>query len=787
MYNKINCYAFNNIFGTNTSDGEHKSAFTTSEKGGFFVNLRDRLISVLIVTASLILAGLCYGAPAIYPDFPGTLSHLGALAFLIIAVGYLVLMVIRSRSAYDKNEEILSHLLKSVGAMVVTWNKDFECISVNNTFTELTGLELDDLKERGSIKRIIGGLGSRDRKNITKKDISVDITTKSGNVMQSVWNTSEIKSEGKKIYISVGMDTTKDHEMQKKLYSFSKELAETENRFTLSMELSEIGVMLKNSESDTLFISEQFQEMIGIEKDFVTVEELGELVHPNDRVVFDNYCMLDEDDVESCEKVSSIEIRILSSDKKYHWYLFRYKVSHHNGDVMVGGAILDITKDKTKDALIEEMAYIDEVTGINNRNRMMMIGQETYECSKGLDCSYWLVILDVDNFHIINDTCGYKNGNALLRSIAEVLRKNSEETGFVARIGGDNFAVLIRDTGDSSYPVDFIRKLQNEISGLAEGVFATQTITCSAGYCKMPEDAPAFDKAVDYAEFALSLSSGSRGTIMRYNRKMHDSIIAGNAIESELARALENNELVLYYQPKINLANGEIFGMEALIRWIKPNGQIVPPNMFIPVAEQSLLITKISNFVLREACRQNKEWQDKGLPKITVSVNLTSTDFYQSDVLEEMKSVLNDTGLEPGCLEIELTESLALKDIEQAVRQMNEIKKLGVKLAMDDFGTGYSSLSYIQVLPITLLKLDRSFVMYLEDDEVSREIVSAVIRIAKSKKIETIAEGIETQSQVDILKRSGCDHAQGFFFGKPMPADEFEKFVIEHTKQKVSG
>lgn len=224
-------------------------------------------------------------------------------------------------------------------------------------------------------------------------------------------------------------------------------------------------------------------------------------------------------------------------------------------------------------------------------------------------------------------------------------------------------------------------------------------------------------------------------------------------------------------------------GMEALIRWIKPDGRVVPPGDFIPIAEHSLLITKISHFVLYEACRQNKKWQDMGLKPVTVSINLTAIDFYQTDVTALIKQALEDTRLDPQWLDVELTESLALKNIDHAIQQMNEIKSLGVKLSMDDFGTGYSSLSYIQVLPISLLKLDRSFIMYLEDDNISREIVSAVIRIAKSKQIETIAEGIETQGQAQILKNSGCDWAQGYFFGKPMPADEFEKFLILRQKE----
>ncbi|MBR4096785.1 MAG: EAL domain-containing protein, partial [Oscillospiraceae bacterium] len=351
----------------------------------------------------------------------------------------------------------------------------------------------------------------------------------------------------------------------------------------------------------------------------------------------------------------------------------------------------------------------------------------------------------------------------------------------------DNFAMLIHDTGDETLPVTLIKKIQARLQEVSGEFLMHQAVTCSAGYCKMSDGGDNFAAILDHAEFSLSMSDGTKGDIIRFDNKVHEKILAGNALESELAHALENGELVLYYQPKINLTDGSLIGMEALIRWIKPDGTIIPPNQFIPVAESSLLITDISKFVLHEACRQNKEWQDKGYPPVTVSINLTAVDFYQTDVKEVIQGALAETGLDPQWLDVELTESLALKDIEHAVKQMEEIKELGVKLSMDDFGTGYSSLSYIQVLPITLLKLDRSFIMYLEEDEISREIVSAVIKIAKSKKIETIAEGIETVGQAEILKESGCDHAQGYFFGRPMPVDKFEEFMAMKCGTNVNA
>lgn len=748
----------------------------------------NKLFSILLISISLLLASVTYTIPLAFPSASKEVFTTAAIALLIICMLYIGFIVVKGRIANKKNRDILTHMLESVGAMVIILDKHFNCTSVNTTFSERTGYSAEDIMDYDAIKSHLveqrPGVVGLARENGEANDIPLEIICKDGTILPSTWNLSSMHTGGRRFFIAVGVDTTKDYEMQKKLYAFSKDLAEIESRHSLSMELSEIGLLLRKEYGDNFFISEQLQNMLGIHDDFVQMSVLRELVHPKDRLLFDAFCRFDTSDMDIA--VHNVEMRVISKDGEYRWYSFRYRMSEdENGITTLGGAVIDITREKEKDTLIERMAFIDDVTQIFNRNKFMEIGQETFDCSVGLGYSYWLIVLDIDKFHIINDTCGYKNGNILLKKIADIVIMNITQAGFGARMGGDNFAVLIRDDGNESLPVKTIKAIQHDISLLSSDIFSSQTITCSAGYCKMPEDAEDFAKAIDHAEFALSLTDDSRGAIIRYSGKMHDSILADNSIEKELNNALENNELVLYYQPKIDLMNGDILGMEALIRWKKPNGQIVPPSVFIPVAEQSMLITKISSFVLREACRQNKLWQDKGMPKIAVSVNLTSTDFYQTDVTEEMRRVLSETGLEAKYLEIELTESLALKDIEQAVRQMQEIKSLGVKLSMDDFGTGYSSLSYIQILPITLLKLDRSFVMYLEDDEVSREIVSAVIRIAKSKKIETIAEGIETSGQAEILKNSGCDMAQGFFFGKPMPADEFEKYVLEKTSVKI--
>ena len=719
------------------------------------------------------------------------------------AVGISIPLLIKGIKKSEKKKALkklrdLSEIIKGLNAMVILWDADFHFIEVNDKLTSITGYTANDLRHNvKNLEKLLppDAFAPSLQAIVNSKEEEFQVTTKRGAKVCTVWNTSMIsivKSDTRTTYVmmSIGLDLSETAKMKEELLLYSENLALSESRFTMSMELSEIGLLLKEAGQYQYYLSDQLRKMMGSgTSEYMTADDIKKYIHPKDIITFESMIahmtkLKDSDQ----GMIHDIEFKMLSADGTYHWYQFRFKVNPANNlrDASVGGAVIDITKDKEKDTLIEKMAYIDDVTQIYNRNKFMLIGQETYDCSvaaENTDINYWIIVLDIDDFHIINDTCGYKSGNKLLESFAKIIMGALTEGGFGARIGGDNFALIIKDTGDDQLPVDIIKTIQSELVTLSDDYFH-QGISCSAGYCKMTDGGDDFPQVLDRAEFSLSLKDG-KASILRYDSRVHDKIIESKAIEKELASAIENNELVLYYQPKINLSDGSLMGMEALIRWVKPDGTIVPPGSFIPVAENSLLITKISRFVLDEACRQNKEWQVKGYPPVTVSVNLTAVDFYQTDVTDSIKRALNSSGLDAQWLDVELTESLALKDIEHAVNQMKEIKSLGVKLSMDDFGTGYSSLSYIQILPITLLKLDRSFVMYLEEDEISREIVSAVIRIAKSKKIETIAEGIETPGQVQILKQSGCDHAQGYFFGKPMPADQFEEFMAARINKNL--
>ena len=750
------------------------------------------IVAAAYVAASFTVLNIALRIPSYTPVIMMSFAAIAAISAVILVS---VLLNYERERIYRERENI-SKIMHSINAMAILWDADFKYIEVNSELTKTIGYTSEDLYNTKNLEKVLpaDAFAPSLQSIVNNRDEEFYVTAKGGAKVCTVWNTSIVsvntfRKRKSYLMLSIGLDLSETVKMKEDLIQYSKNLAESEKRYMFSMELSEIGLMLKESGASNYHISEQLQKMLGINSEIISPGVFRARLHPEDVMIYDALEGTMTNTRSGDHTIHCTEFRMLSADNTYHWYQFRYKVNPGQNRVIadIGGAVLDITREKEKDILIEKMAYIDDVTQIYNRNKFMQVGQETFECYKEATQTYWVIVLDIDNFHIINDTCGYLNGNKLLNEFGRIVEKMLSKGGFGARIGGDNFAMLVHDNGDETLPVTMIKKIQTRLQEVSSEFLMHQAVTCSAGYCKMSDGDDNFAAILDHAEFSLSMSDGTKGDIIRYDNKVHERILAGNALESELAYALENGELALYYQPKINLSDGSLIGMEALIRWIKPDGTIIPPNQFIPVAESSLLITDISKFVLHEACRQNKEWQDKGYPPVTVSINLTAVDFYQTDVKEVIQGALTESGLDPQWLDVELTESLALKDIEHAIKQMEEIKELGVKLSMDDFGTGYSSLSYIQVLPITLLKLDRSFIMYLEEDEISREIVSAVIRIAKSKKIETIAEGIETVGQADILRESGCDHAQGYFFGRPMPVDKFEEFMAMKCGMNVNA
>ncbi|MBR2283981.1 MAG: EAL domain-containing protein [Ruminococcus sp.] len=738
--------------------------------------------AVLVIAASALIV-LAYGffrpeiAVVTLIIYVSTVIGLGLIA-LVISKLYLV-----NRSSVGADDFI--SIGEELNTEIVVWSDDFSYIYMNRQLRKLLGIadadKNDHLKLKNALVKAFGGEGLDTSvfDEITAGGThETSFQNADGRQISIAWSTSIVKKRRKSsVYLSNGFNLTD-------LKKMKTSLASANDFFNSAMNLAEIGFIM-STDKKKYAASPEAVRMLGLSTGNVDLKAFRSLIDPSSRIQFDVAINSPPD---SAGDVRSVELQIRSADGMYHWYSFRYKSirATKNTPPLFGGALMDITQEHEKDLLIERLAYIDEVTEIANRNKLMDVGRETYETCHLLSCSYWIIVLDIDRFHIINDTCGYNNGNSILRDFAHILYKFVTPGGLAARISGDNFALLLRDLGDDDLPARTARSIQEEFAKLAVNDFSVINLSCSAGYSKMPEDGDSFLEVMEHAEFALKSASSTVGSISGYVPRMHDSIIGTAELEKSLALAIDNNELQLFYQPKINLSTGRIMGVEALIRWIKPDGTIITPDEFVPVAESSHLIGRISEFVLSEGCRQNKLWQTMGFPEIVMSINFTSSDFYQADLRDKVFEALAKSKLSPEWLEVELTETLALSDIDFAVSQMNKLRELGVKLAMDDFGTGYSSLSYLQILPITLLKLDRSFITDIQHDNIAYEIVAAVIRIAKSKKIETIAEGIENPGQEKILRDAGCDFGQGYLYGKPMPPDKLEEFFVKNA-EKTAG
>jgi EAL domain-containing protein (putative c-di-GMP-specific phosphodiesterase class I) len=308
-------------------------------------------------------------------------------------------------------------------------------------------------------------------------------------------------------------------------------------------------------------------------------------------------------------------------------------------------------------------------------------------------------------------------------------------------------------------------------------------VTCSIGVAVFPTDGAPADSLIEHADIAMYRAKKlGRNNFQFYTPAMNEDAMERVRIESALRNALERDEFVLHYQPQVDLASGEIVGMEALIRWQHPEMGMVAPNRFIGVAEETGLIVQIGAWVMRAACQQNQAWQQAGLGKLRVAVNLSARQFGAANLIADIRAVLAETALPPACLEIELTESLFMSDVTLAVELLHGMKALGVNLSIDDFGTGYSSLSYLSRFPIDVLKIDRSFVAEITRDSNDAAIVASIIALAHNLKLAVIAEGVETEEQLDYLRRHGCDEMQGYYFSRPLPAGEFEQLLRQQRR-----
>jgi diguanylate cyclase (GGDEF)-like protein/PAS domain S-box-containing protein len=556
-----------------------------------------------------------------------------------------------------------------------------------------------------------------------------------------------------------------------------KALQESEQRFRQLVAMSSDWYWEQDAELRFVAVTGDFAEKSGIAVERILGKTRWDFVS----ALAENSAGREHIDVvHAREPFKNLEYRAVDDNGEERWFCVSGQPMFDDGGRFTGyrGTGSDITARKVSEQRVHHVAQHDVLTGLPNRSLLQdRLGQAVAYANRS-GHPVWVMLIDLDRFKFVNDSMGHKAGDVLLMTVAARLRSSLRDTDTVARLSGDEFVVILSQHEDQPLSGDIVQRVMDSVAQPVMLGPKEFFVTCSIGVAAYPSDGTPAESLIEHADIAMYRAKKlGRNNFQFYTPAMNEESLERVRIESALRNALERNEFVLHYQPQVDLQSGRIVGMEALIRWQHPELGMVPPSRFVGVAEDTGLIVPIGAWVMRTACAQNKAWQDAGLGRLRVAVNLSARQFSAADLVPGIEQVLADTGLDPSCLELELTESLFMSDVTPAVELLHRMKALGVKLSIDDFGTGYSSFSYLSRFPIDVLKIDRSFVNDISHDANDAAIVASIIALAHNLRLSVIAEGVETAEQLDYLRHQGCDEMQGYYFSRPLPAQEFEQLL----------
>lgn len=454
-----------------------------------------------------------------------------------------------------------------------------------------------------------------------------------------------------------------------------------------------------------------------------------------------------------------------------------------SGPALYTACIRDMTERLREEELIRRLASDDMLTGLPNRIGFRQLALELFAGAARDGRPAALFFMDMDRFKLINDTLGHQTGDLLLQTVAVRLKEQMGENDIVGRLGGDEFLVLLPDT-DALGAQDAAARLTQALTRpfVLEG--HSVVVACSIGIALYPADGESLDVLIKQADTAMyEAKERGKNNVRFYEQAMKAAAQRKMELEQGLRQALERGEFVLHYQPKYELSTGRISGVEALVRWQNPQLGLVPPSEFIPLAEETRLIVSLSEWIVREACRQNKAWQNAGYPPMTMAVNLSMVELREDHLTSLLHGLLEEHGLATASLELEVTESAAMQE-EAIVAKLRALRAMGVKLSIDDFGTGYSSLSYLRRLPIDTVKIDRSFVAGAASSDLDAALLRAIVAMVRSLGLNALAEGVETPEQLALLRQLHCDEGQGYLLCRPVPAGQLERLLRDAGEQE---
>ncbi len=600
---------------------------------------------------------------------------------------------------------------------------------------------------------------------------------KDGVVLDVEVSGTVIPYQGKEAVCAVARDLTERKQAE-------EALKESEERFRSAFEDAPIGVALVDLDRSHLRVNRAFCEMLGYSEEELLEKSHSEIVHPDDREKSTDRI---HEILEEGAEPYALERRYLHADGRVVWSLSNISLVRDSRGEPSHFVCLhqDITERKELEERLRHQAFYDSLTELPNRALFLDRLEHALARTRRLGGPVAVLFVDLNHFKLINDSLGHDAGNAVLVEVAERLQSSVRPGDTVGRIFGDEFVVLLEapsGTEEAKRAAERIQeRLQAPFNVNGREVFVGPSIGIALG--ESAEDEP--EEVLRHADLAM-YEAKSRGEAYYevYDASMDTRLQKRMDLESDLRRAIEREELEVHYQPKVLLETGEIVGMEALVRWKHPDRGLLPAAQFIPLAEETGLIDQIGEWVLKESCRQIKEWHERYSAKpgspFDLCVNISAREIQQPDLAEEITAVLRETELDPHCLVLEISEGTAMKDTESTIGKLRKLKDLGIKLALDDFGTGYCSLVYLEHSLFDILKIDRQLIYRgREDVEKCAAITSAMIDMAHSLGLEAIVEGVETEEQLAKLKEMGCEIAQGYYFAEPLPAEAIERLLVE--------
>ncbi|MDO8612508.1 MAG: PAS domain S-box protein [Dehalococcoidia bacterium] len=690
----------------------------------------------------------------------------------------------RAEEALRKSETNYRDLVENISEVIYAQDKDGRITYVSPVVEQIGGyspqevigrpftdfIHPDDLPSLvESFRRTVAG---------NPEPSEYRVLSKSGEV-RWVRTSSRLVYEGDRIagLRAVLMDITDRKRME-------EALRESETKFrTLAETVAAAAFIFQGTRM--CYVNSAAEAQTGYSREELLTMDFWDVIHPDFRDLVKKRGLARQ----RGEQVPArYEVKLLTKSGEERWVDFMAGTIEFEGQPAVLGTAFDITDRKAAEETIRHLAYHDGLTGLPNRTLFEDRLTVTLAQGRRKRRLAAVMFLDLDRFKVVNDTVGHAMGDRLLQSVAERLKALVRDGDTVARVGGDEFTLLLPEVGRVKDAVEVAERILETLRQPWQVNGHEFHITTSIGIAMCPGDGEDAESLLRNADTAMYRAKDrGRDNYKLYAPAMNSKIAERLALENSLRHALERDEFVVHYQPQVNIETGRIVGVEALVRWQHPERGLVSPLEFIPVAEETGLIVPLGAWVLRTACAQNRAWQDAGLPPMRMAVNLSARQFQRRDLLDTVAGVLAETGLPPQYLQLEITEGAAMQDVDLTLAILRELREAGVQISIDDFGTGHSSLSYLKRFPIDVVKIDQSFVQDLTVDPNDAAIASTIIVMAHALNLKVIAEGVETAEQLAFLRERDCDEMQGFLFSRPAPAPELDQMLRRNGRRSRSS